>query len=332
MTEQSFIKRRSEAWKEFSVLLRMNKKELKKGACSFISCFREITQDLNTAKANSYDPQIIERLNTLVNEGNQILYGQHIWPTKEIARFFLRTFPQKVRMHWRGIFASISLFYGIAFFFGLLCINFPDISGELMPSRELRSIESMYNPDSRYYLTPRDITNDANMFGFYIYNNISIAFRTFAGGIFAGIGSLFFLCVNAGALGIAAGHLTAVGYAKTFFPFIIAHSAFELTAVVFCAYSGLLLGYRFFITNGLSRASSLKKAGKDAIPIIAGSALMLVIAAVIEAFWSSKHLLPIQLRLAAGAVSWILILLYFTLAGRNSVKRKTDKLMPGNNK
>jgi len=322
MTEQSFIKRRSEVWREFSVLVRMDKNGLKKGAPLFIRCFREITQDLNTAKANGFDPQIIEMLNTLVNEGNQILYGQHVWPVKEFARFILKTFPQKVRLHRRGILASTFLFYAIALFFGFLCISFPDISSELIPARELRSIESMYNPESRYYLTPRDITNDADMFGYYIFNNISIAFRTFAGGIFAGIGSLFFLCVNAGFLGIAAGHLTGAGFAKTFFPFIIAHSAFELTAVIFCAYAGLFLGYRFFITNGLSRGASVKKAGQDAIPIIAGSALMLVIAAVIEAFWSSKHLLPVQLRLGVGAASWVFILLYFPLAGRNSIKRK----------
>jgi uncharacterized membrane protein SpoIIM required for sporulation len=155
------------------------------------------------------------------------------------------------------------------------------------------------------------------MFGYYIYNNISIAFRTFAGGIFAGIGSLFFLCLNAGFLGIVAGHLTSIGYSQTFYPFVIAHGAFELTAIIFCAYAGLLLGYRFFVTRGLSRGASIKKAGQDALPIVAGSTLMLVLAAAIEAFWSSQHLLPLYLRIGTGAGCWILLLLYFLFAGRS---------------
>jgi uncharacterized membrane protein SpoIIM required for sporulation len=331
MTEQSFVQRRSEVWKEFSILVletslhaRGNRHKLKKGAVRFIGCFREITQDLNTAKANGFDPVIIERLNALVNEGNQILYGQNTWPLKICGRFILHTFPQKIRLHWRGILAASLLFYGLALFFGFLCIFFPDIAGELISIGQLRSIENMYNPENRHFLTPRDVSSDADMFGFYIYNNISIAFRTFAGGIFAGFGSLLILCINAGFLGIIGGHLINAGYAETFFPFVIAHGAFELTAIIFFGYAGLLLGYRFFVTGGLSRGASIKKAGHDALPIIAGSTLMLVIAAAIEAFWSSRHLLPVQLRIGAGAGLWILLLLYFLFAGRKSRRVNED--------
>ena len=353
MTEQSFIQRRSGVWEEFAALVRGNHQPrpkgvligylhsffkrhkageqeraedinplsanqifFKEGAVPFIRCFREITQDLNTAKAHNFDPVIIERLNSLVSEGNQILYSQHIWPFKALVNFIIITFPQKVRLHWRGILAASLLFYGIAFFFGFLCVHSPGFAREIISFHQLRDIEYMYNPESSHFLTPRNITNDADMFGYYIYNNISIAFQIFAGGIFAGVGSLFFLCFNAGYMGIIGGHLTEAGYAQTFFPFIIAHGAFELTAIVFSAYAGLLLGYRFFITKGLSRGASIKKAGKDALPIIAGSALMLFIAAVIEAFWSSKHMLPIQLRIGAGIALWVFVLFYFLLAGR----------------
>ena len=325
MTEKTFVLRRNSAWNEFSVLIRGNKNELKTGAVSFIRLFREITQDLNTAKANGYNPEIIERLNALVNEGNQILYKWHEWPLKSSARFILFTFPQKVRLHWKGILASLLIFYGITFFFAVLCLAFPDITAELLPARELRQIESMYNPSNSGFVNPRSINNDADMFGFYIYNNISIAFRTFAGGIFAGFGSLLILCINAGFLGIVAGHLTSIGYAQTFFPFVIAHSAFELNAVAFCAYAGLLLGYRFFITNGLSRGESIKKAGHDALPIIAGSALMLVIAAFLESFWSSKYLWPVQFRIGSGICFWALLLFYFLFAGRGRNGETTFK-------
>jgi len=322
MTEQSFVKKRNPVWNEFSVLVRGNRQDLKMGAVSFIHQFRELTQDLNTAKANNYDPVIIERLNALVSEGNQILYKQHVWPIKQFVNFIWQTFPQKIRLHWKGILASTLLFYGISFFFGILCIFFPDISRELVSPWQLREIERMYDPEGSHYLKPHNITQDADMFGFYILNNITIAFRTFAGGVFAGVGSLFFLCFNAGFLGIIYGHLYNAGYAITFIPFVIAHGSFELTAIVFSAYAGLLLGYRFFITNGLSRTASLKKAGQDAIPIIAGSALMLFIAAVIEAFWSSKHFLPIQLRIGTGIGLWILVLFYFLFAGRKDAVRE----------
>jgi len=325
MTEQSFIQRRSGIWNEFSVLARGKKGDLKKGAVQFVKRYREITQDLNTAKANGYDPVLIERLNALVNEGNQILYSRQSLPFKPLINFLLKTFPQKVRSQWKGILASSLLFYGIMFLFGLMCVHFPGMSGDLMSRYELDSMERMYDPNSYSYLQPRNVSGDADMFGFYIYNNISIAFRTFAGGIFAGIGSLFFLCFNAGIIGIIGGHLIGAGYANTFIPFIIAHGAFELNAIVFSAHAGLLLGYSFFVTKGLSRSASIKKAGIVAFPIIAGSALMLVLAAVIEAFWSSNYHFPIQLRIGAGIFCWVLVLFYFLFAGKTSSEKEPEE-------
>ena len=105
-------------------------------------------------------------------------------------------------------------------------------------------------------------------------------------------------------------------FSSSFFPFIIAHSSFELTAIVFSAQAGLLLGYRLFITRGLSRSASLREAGKTAFPLISGAALMLLIAAVIEAFWSSRHEFPLFLRYGSGIFLWLLLLSYFVFSGR----------------
>ena len=316
MTERTFLWRRETSWLEFAELAAGRRGKIKFNAPLFIKLFREITQDLNTARAHGFDPAIIDRLNVLVNEGYQILYGQFGWPLKRLVQFILHTFPRSVRAQWRGILAATFLFYGIAAFFGILCVQYPRMASEFVSEYQLEQIEKMYDPGSEHFLVPRDTASDADMFGFYISNNISIAFRTFAAGILAGIGSLFILCSNALYLGVAGAHIINTGYAKTFFPFIIAHSAFELTAIVFSAHAGLLLGYSFFVTRGLSRQASIKKAGQDALPIIAGSGLMLFIAAAIEAFWSSRHLFPLPLRLGAGAALWALVLAYFLLSGR----------------
>jgi uncharacterized membrane protein SpoIIM required for sporulation len=325
VTEQAFVGRKESSWKEFGELVQGKKQKIKAGAPFFVRRFRELTQDLNTARAHGFDPEIIERLNILVNEGNHILYSQHEWSVKAPARFILRAFPQKVRSQWRGILAASLLFYGLAFFFGFLCVRFPGMAGEMVSEYQLTMIEEMYDPESGHFLTPRNIGSDADMFGYYIYNNISIAFRTFAGGILAGFGSLLILCFNAIYLGTIAGHIISVGFGKTFFSFIIGHSGFELTAIIFSAYAGLLLGYRFFVTQGLSRGESIKRAGKDALPVIAGSALMLVAAAIIEAFWSSRHEFPLPLRIGAGAGIWILLLLYFLFAGRRRPVRENHE-------
>jgi uncharacterized membrane protein SpoIIM required for sporulation len=187
---------------------------------------------------------------------------------------------------------------------------------EIMGEGQASSLERMYDPESRDFLTPRDVSSDADMFGYYIYNNVSIAFQTFAGGIIAGFGSILFLCFNAVFLGAAAGHIINAGFGNTFFPFVIAHSAFELNAIVLSAQAGLLLGYRLFFTRGLTRSASIKEAGNTALPLITGAMIMLIIAASIEAFWSSRHEFPLTLRYGSGAFCWLLVLFYFLFVGR----------------
>ncbi|MDR1901984.1 MAG: stage II sporulation protein M [Treponema sp.] len=316
MKEQNFVQRREAFWNEFEALVNGEKKEIAKKAGWFPSAYREITQDLNTARARAFDPSIIDRLNRLVLEGNQLIYGQHSWPVKYLFSFVLRDFPRAVRSQALGITLTALLFYGINIFFSILTINNPNLVYEFLGGYQTAALEAMYDPDSSHFMTPRDVDSDADMFGYYIYNNISIAFGTFAGGIFAGIGSLFILCSNALFLGVSTGHIINRQFSSTFFPFIIAHSAFELNAIVFSAYAGFVMGWRFFVRSGLSHSAALKAAGKTSLPIIAGSAMLLVLAAILEAFWSSRFTLPLELRIGAGAACWVLFLSYVFFCGR----------------
>jgi uncharacterized membrane protein SpoIIM required for sporulation len=317
MSELGFTRRREPCWREAEAVIYGGRRELKEKAGTFPRLYRELTQDLNTAKARGFDAAIIERLNRLVLEGSQLLYSQREWSWRRALDFVCSTFPRAVRREWRGVLAALLIFYGIAVFFGFLCVRFPDLVYEIMPPSQVESIEDMYNPASAYYLTPRNVDSDADMFGYYIYNNVSIAFRTFAGGILAGFGSLLILCFNALFMGVTVGHIINKGFfGETFFPFIVAHGSFELTAIVLSAHAGLLLGYRLFIPRGLTRAASLRLAGKSALPLMSGVAVFLIIAAALEAFWSSRHELPPSLRVGVGIALWVLVLAYFLLAGR----------------
>jgi uncharacterized membrane protein SpoIIM required for sporulation len=316
MTQQAFVKRREKDWKELEGIITGGGKELRKKAAWFPQAFRELNGDLNTARSHGFDPSLIEKLNRLTLEGSQLLYGREPFSLKKAYAFIFGTFPRAVRSQWRGFAACSLIFYGLAVFTLLVCVRFPDFTFELMSRWEASSLEDMYDPESGYYLEPREISTDADMFGFYIFNNISIAFRNFAGGIVVGIGSLLSLAVNGVFFGAAAAHIINKGFQDTFFSFIIGHSGFELTAIVLSAQAGLHLGYRFFITKGLGRGESLREAGKTSLPIVAGSAIMLVMAAAIEAFWSSRHELPSELRYGAGFFIIMLLSFYFLFAGR----------------
>jgi uncharacterized membrane protein SpoIIM required for sporulation len=320
MTQRNFVLRREEFWNTLERVTGGGRREMRRSAAWFPAAFRELTQDLNTARAHGFDPAIIERLNRIVLAGNQLLYGGRPWSFKGIADFLLGGFPRAFRAEWKGIAAAHLLFYGLAFFVAFACIYFPDMAPEVLSPRMARELEAMYDPDNEYFLRPREVSSDADMFGYYIYNNVGIAFRAFGAGIVLGFGSLFILCFNAVILGGAAAHLINVGFSETFFSFISGHSSFELTAIVLSAQAGLLLGYRLFVTKGLSRAASLRAASKTALPLITGSSLLLVLAAAIEAFWSSRHEVSSFTHYSVGASLWVLLFGYFLFAGRGRRK------------
>ena len=154
------------------------------------------------------------------------------------------------------------------------------------------------------------------MFGFYVYNNTGIGFRTFAGGILAGLGTLFFLVFNGLVIGSIAGYLTELGYGETFWGFVIGHGAFELLAIVISGMAGLLLGKAIIAPGNRRRIEALRQNAGEAVILISGAAGMFFIAALLEAFWSPLAI-PAAIKFAVGALLWLLASLYLFYTGRN---------------
>lgn len=322
MRQETFVARRAASWAAVEALLNGRKAAFRAQAARFPELFRQLSQDLNAARAAAYDPALVERLERLVLSCHQRLYGARSWSPRGLWLFVARDFPRALRANWRSFLAASILFYGLAGFAAALIVARPDAVSDFMSMSQARDLEGMYDPQADHFLKPRGASGDADMFGYYIYNNVSIAFRTFAGGALGGFGSFLFLSFNGMFLGAVAGHLINAGFASTFFPFVLAHGAFELTAIVISAQAGFILGWRLFVTRGLTRSASLREGGRRALPLIAGAALFLVVAAVIEAFWSSRHEFPLALRLASGGLCWLFVALYLGLAGRGGSEQR----------
>ncbi len=83
----------------------------------------------------------------------------------------------------------------------------------VMSDAEVAKMEEMYRPDNNRpgRTIERSADSDFAMFGFYIFNNIGIGFRTFAMGILAGVGTVFTLFYNGLVIGGVAGYLSSLG-------------------------------------------------------------------------------------------------------------------------
>ena len=97
---------------------------------------------------------------------------------------------------------------------------------------------------------------------------------------------------------------------------MVTHGSFELTAIVLAGAAGLRLGYALLAPGRQTRLQSLTQAARESMVIVYGVILMLLIAAAIEAFWSSARWLPLPLKYSVAALCWAVVLAYLTFQGR----------------
>ena len=288
----------------------------------FPALYREVCQHLSLAEARRYSPYLIERLSILVEQAHQAFYRPvHVYgdsALSAIIRFFTWTFPRTVRREINWLWLSSLLFYGPLLAM-IIVIQFrPEFVYSVLSPDSVSGMEAMYDPQAEHIGRERGSGSDSKMFGFYIFNNTSIGFRTFASGLLLGIGSLFTLLFNGLHIGAVAGHLTHLGYSGTFWPFVVGHSAFELTAIALSGAAGLKLGFSLLMPGRKSRYQALLDSAKISVRIMGGVAIMFVMAAFIEAYWSSTQLIDAQIKYTVGALLWLLVTGYFAFVGRRS--------------
>ena len=166
------------------------------------------------------------------------------------------------------------------------------------------------------------------MFGFYIMNNIGIAFQTFASGLIFGLGSLFFLLYNGLVIGAIAGHLTRIGYSETFWSFVIGHGVIELSVICIAGGSGLMLGWAILHPGWLSRRDALARASGRAVRLVIGCVPLLVLAGLIEGFISPNEAIPWPVKWAVGLFSGVLLFSYLLFSGRRAVTASASPSTP----
>lgn len=316
MKQQDFENRYGESWQRLEHWLRVGDADAASERPNLPVAYRGLCQQLAVAKERQYTNQLIDRLNQLVMTAHHRVYQQQTLRKNTWLHYLLSGFPRAVRAQIKFVWLATALFVLPALVMGIGSYNNDALIYAVMSPEQVLQFESMYDPGNDVMGRERGSDSDLMMFGFYIKNNIGIAFRTFAAGILFGLGSIFFLVFNGIYLGAVFGHITRVGFTATFYPFVIGHGAFELTAIVLAGAAGLRLGQSLIDPGGQRRLVALRLASIEAMKIVYGTFLMLVIAAFLEAFWSSSADLAIGIKIGVGAVFWLLVFTYFALAGR----------------
>jgi uncharacterized membrane protein SpoIIM required for sporulation len=309
VTPLEFEAAHESAWTELEAMLRVADRE--RAAERFLTLYRMSCEHLALAQARDFPEHLVARLSRLTADAHQIIYRQGELGLRRIRVALLLRFPEMVRAHRAYIAAAAALFVVPALAMGLATYLQPDLILSLVSPETAAQYENMYNPKAESIGRIRDAGSDWAMFGFYIENNVGIAFQCYVTGVVLGLGSLFFLVSNGLIIGAVAGFVASRGFGGTFFPFVATHSAFELTAIVLSGAAGLRIGRAVLLPGRLPRLEALQSAARDTSFIMFGAAVMLLIAAVLEAFWSSAAWVAPAAKYSCAAICWILVILFF---------------------
>lgn len=325
-TQAQLEREQGEAWGELETLLDAMESTRARGDRALRARLPElyfsVCEHLALVRSRGYSATLERRLDALAQRAYRQMYRRRSQLLQPFLRFVGGGFPRLLRRHGALFALSCALLFGpFLACLALLYAN-PEWVFFILGQDQVADIESMYlRGEAAVFSGARTDADNFRMFGFYIQNNISIDFRCFAGGIFFGLGSVFFLVFNGVYIGAIAGYLSEAGAGHAFWGFVVGHSAPELLGAAVAGAGGLLMGKALLLPGARTRWGALLQVVPDALGLVGGAAMMTLVAAVIEGFWSPLAL-PMALKYSSGGLIWLLTLGYLLwLGGRGEGHR-----------
>lgn len=323
MKQVQFQAAHEAAWLQLQAWLEVQERRPRRGEpaptledAEFPAAYRRLCQHYALAQRRGYSASLLERLRELVHRGHTQLYRPPRPRWRSTLDFIATGFPRAVHASRAQFALAALLLFGPLLGTIALLQWRPELVHTLFEATELARIESMYDPSATQHRIGRESGSDLAMFGHYVLNNVGIGFRTFASGLLGALGPVLILLFNGVAIGGVAGHLTAIGFGAPLWRFVVGHSAPELLAIVISGAAGLRIGMALLAPGRRSRARALVEEGQLGARLMLGASGLLLLAAFIEAFWSSIGWLPDVVKFGSGGLLWAAIGLWLWRGGR----------------
>lgn len=282
----------------------------------FAALYRALTADLARMRTYGGSGELIYALERLATSAHNLLYrpSQRSWSS--LKGWLAAGFPRLVRRRWKAVAVAALALFGPAVGTWTVVVRDPGVARELLPAAMVARAETA--PErlaaGQGYVDVPEVFMPV-MSSSIIANNVQVTFLAFAGGILAGVGTLLLLAFNGIHLGAVAGLYHVNGAGVLLWTFVAAHGGLELGAICIAGGAGLWMGSALILPGRATRAHALTTRARDAVSLLAGTTLLLVVAGLLEGFLSPAAV-PSGLKLGVATVVGLGGLAYLLGAGR----------------
>ncbi len=288
---------------------------------AFGQLYRGVTADLARARTYGASPGLLGTVHRWAGAGHNLLYRASGRVAVSLSQWVAGEFPRAVRRFHRQVLLAALLLFGPMLATAIAVQDRPILARTLAGQGMMTRAEGTDadDPDVRYI----EVVEGSDMPTFsaqLMTNNIRVTLVAFAGGILAGLGTLYVLLVNGISIGAVFGVYAGDGILPVILAFVFPHGFIELGAICIAGGAGLGVGSALLMPGRRTRSDALRERGRAFLTLLVGAVLMLVVAALVEGFYSPSAL-PDEAKFAFGGATAVAMVLYFGLAGRKGDPR-----------
>lgn len=314
MISNRWIALRKENWSRLEILVQLVETASLKSLSpadlkEFGLLYRQAASDLSAVRADAASRTLEAYLNRLVSRAHNYIYSGRRLNAASIGHFLAKGYPRIFRRLLPYTALALALFLAGALLGTLLTLARPQFMHVMLGPAMVDKIEhhQMWT-DSILTAKPQESSR-------IMTNNIGVCFLTYAGGIAAGLGTIFLMFTNGLSMGVITTACSQHHMSLSIWSFVAAHGALELPSIFISGGAGLRLGAGLLFPGMLRRRDALALAGSESIRLLAGTIPMLTVAGILEAFLSPSSA-PVALKFAVCAVLLTGLGFWLTEGGR----------------
>lgn len=308
MKEAAFIRQNRERWEEFEKIANSQQDS---PPDKLAELFIQVTDDLSFARTKYPGTRTTQYLNALASKVHLRIYRNKKENTNRFAIFWKYEVPLAMFEARKPLLYAFIIFL-VAAVIGGVSARYDDtfvrlILGDGYVNMTLENIKQG-NP-TRVYAT----MDELSMFFFITWNNVMVSFKIFVYGVFASLGTAYFLFSNAVMVGTFMMLFYMENQLSHALPVIMLHGTIELTSIVIAAAAGFTMGNSLIFPGTYSRLASFKRGAMKGLKIIVGLVPFFILAAFIESFITRYAFMHNSVKVLIIALSALVMIYYFVI-------------------